>query len=346
MSLITRCPACSTLFKVVPDQLRVAQGWVRCGECGEMFVATAQLLSPEEAERAQAPAGTAGPSADPSVAALMADLPDLDIGLPSLEPTAASEATAHQAAAADQAPGARLLPPAATVEPAAPAEDLALPVDTGLPLDVATTTPWPSEAIEVVGPGQADAALVDVSVSGGGLAAAEAGAPFLATDRAGAASAARPRRRRLAWVAAVLALALAMQIAIDRRDVLAAHWPALTPALQALCQPFACRVAPLRQLDAVVIEASSFQRLQADRFRLGASLRNRADWPVALPAIELTLTDAQDQPLARRVLPAQELGGAQALPPRAEFDFTRDLVVSAPVDAAAVAGYKLLLFHP
>ncbi|MBS0303672.1 MAG: zinc-ribbon domain-containing protein, partial [Proteobacteria bacterium] len=36
MSLVTRCPACSTLFKVVPDQIRIAAGWVRCGQCGEV----------------------------------------------------------------------------------------------------------------------------------------------------------------------------------------------------------------------------------------------------------------------------------------------------------------------
>jgi predicted Zn finger-like uncharacterized protein len=33
MSLITRCPACGTMFKVVPDQLRISEGWVRCGQC-------------------------------------------------------------------------------------------------------------------------------------------------------------------------------------------------------------------------------------------------------------------------------------------------------------------------
>ena len=33
MSLITRCPACGTMFKVVPDQLRISEGWVRCGHC-------------------------------------------------------------------------------------------------------------------------------------------------------------------------------------------------------------------------------------------------------------------------------------------------------------------------
>lgn len=32
------------MFKVVPDQLRVAQGWVRCGQCSEVFEASLHLV--------------------------------------------------------------------------------------------------------------------------------------------------------------------------------------------------------------------------------------------------------------------------------------------------------------
>ena len=47
MSRITRCPSCETLFKVVPDQLRLSQGWVRCGSCGTVFDAGAQMQHAE-----------------------------------------------------------------------------------------------------------------------------------------------------------------------------------------------------------------------------------------------------------------------------------------------------------
>lgn len=43
MSLVTRCPACSTTFKVVRDQLRISDGWVRCGRCSHVFDATLDL---------------------------------------------------------------------------------------------------------------------------------------------------------------------------------------------------------------------------------------------------------------------------------------------------------------
>jgi predicted Zn finger-like uncharacterized protein len=44
MSLATRCSACGTIFRVVEDQLRVSDGWVRCGRCAEVFDARAQLF--------------------------------------------------------------------------------------------------------------------------------------------------------------------------------------------------------------------------------------------------------------------------------------------------------------
>ena len=44
MSLAARCPACGTVFRVVQDQLRVSEGWVRCGRCAEVFNAIETLV--------------------------------------------------------------------------------------------------------------------------------------------------------------------------------------------------------------------------------------------------------------------------------------------------------------
>jgi len=47
MSFATRCTACGTIFRVVQDQLRVSDGWVRCGRCNEVFNAGEQLFDLE-----------------------------------------------------------------------------------------------------------------------------------------------------------------------------------------------------------------------------------------------------------------------------------------------------------
>jgi predicted Zn finger-like uncharacterized protein len=65
MSLATRCTRCGTIFKVVEDQLKVSEGWVRCGRCQEVFHAVPNLFDlekdpppPRSAEaRAFAPSG-------------------------------------------------------------------------------------------------------------------------------------------------------------------------------------------------------------------------------------------------------------------------------------------------
>jgi len=43
--MTTRCPHCGTVFKVVPDQLRVRDGLVRCGECSTVFDGRACLVA-------------------------------------------------------------------------------------------------------------------------------------------------------------------------------------------------------------------------------------------------------------------------------------------------------------
>ena len=48
MSLATRCPACGTVFRVVSDQLKVSEGWVRCGRCAEVFNAAQRLFDLEQ----------------------------------------------------------------------------------------------------------------------------------------------------------------------------------------------------------------------------------------------------------------------------------------------------------
>jgi predicted Zn finger-like uncharacterized protein len=44
MSLATRCTSCGTVFRVVQDQLKVSEGWVRCGRCDEVFNALEGLF--------------------------------------------------------------------------------------------------------------------------------------------------------------------------------------------------------------------------------------------------------------------------------------------------------------
>ena len=159
----------------------------------------------------------------------------------------------------------------------------------------------------------------------------------------------------------MLAAALLVQFSVQQRDRLTAMEPRLKTWLQLLCEPLQCEIAPFRHIEAVVIDSSSFNKINSDSYRLRFALKNTGTIPVAMPSLEVTLTDTQDQALTRRVVtPAQfgvtHKGGLLS----AGADFSGVIVMqvlSADARSAAdlaapsatplrVAGYRVLAFYP
>jgi predicted Zn finger-like uncharacterized protein len=156
-----------------------------------------------------------------------------------------------------------------------------------------------------------------------------------------------PQIRAGLWgVAGVLALVLAAQIAVSQRDRLAAHYPGMTPLLLTLCRPMQCQIAPWRHLSAVAIDGSTFVRTGPQGFRFTATLRNGGAVPVATPALELALIDAQEQPLARRVLNPADWGAPPQLVGYGEFNGAATLTVQDAANPQIVSNYRLTAFYP
>lgn len=156
----------------------------------------------------------------------------------------------------------------------------------------------------------------------------------------------RPVRIALGLGALVLLLALVLQVAVSRRSWLAAHVPSLAPALTAVCQPLGCTVPPYRDLDAIVIDSSAFNRSGPSSFRFTVTLRNQSTVPVATPALELTLTDALEQPVVRRVVGPNELSAPSTLAAKGEFAGANALLLTGVDNASAITGYRLMAFYP
>lgn len=96
MTLTTRCPGCHTVFKVVQDQLRLADGWVRCGRCAETFPAHDALA------QLQAATGTPDPLAAGAAALADAFAADTSPGRPgATEPVRAGSPDTDASGAAD-----------------------------------------------------------------------------------------------------------------------------------------------------------------------------------------------------------------------------------------------------
>jgi hypothetical protein len=99
-----------------------------------------------------------------------------------------------------------------------------------------------------------------------------------------------------------------------------------------------------RDIGAVLVEGSSFNRAQGDRYQFSLALRNRSGLPVEAPAIELTLTDADDRPVLRRVLSPADLAAPNPL--RAGQEWNTVLPMAIGQGAARIAGYRVLAFYP
>jgi predicted Zn finger-like uncharacterized protein len=163
----------------------------------------------------------------------------------------------------------------------------------------------------------------------------------------------KPReRKRASWMAfgaLLLALLLVGQAIWHFRDAIAAHFPATRAALVRACGYAGCTIRPLRDVAALSIETSDLQADAAHRglLILSASVRNRANYAIAYPYLELTLTDAQDQPVVRRALAPGDYASGTADMARGILGQS-EIPIKLFIDASATsqAGYRLYLFYP
>ncbi len=166
---------------------------------------------------------------------------------------------------------------------------------------------------------------------------------FLRADKR---PASRARRATLVATCTLLTLALLAQIAIQFRADLLANLPSLRPMLDALCAPLACRATLPMRPDLLAIISSDLQAIpNTNAMEFDAVIRNRAPFPMALPSIELTLTNARDQAIARKVFSPEDYGPTSSslvppdnLPPGADRSI-RILFVPPGLGAAGFVAY-------
>jgi predicted Zn finger-like uncharacterized protein len=294
VSLAARCPACGTVFRVVQDQLRVSEGWVRCGRCAEVFNAIEGLVDVEtpvttrqtrpQAERERvlgelSRVAQASALREPAPAAAQRAV------------TAYDEQPAVVAAEDDETPSEPAFEPTrAPAEPPPPAPQFVRRAE--------LAARWKRPGVQ--------AALAAACVVG--------------------------------------AFGLLAQSAFAYRNTAAVRWPALQPLLAAGCSVFGCTIEAPRAIESLAVESSGLVRIEGTPlYRLSVMLRNRAAWPLAVPSLDLTLTDTQGAVIARRVVRPAELSVTQASVPAAA-----ELAMQGTLAAAErpVSGYTIEIFYP
>ena len=474
MNQITRCPFCETKFKVVADQLLISEGWVRCGQCKQIFDATEHLQSVPRPSKPTVPAVPA-PLADalleapPSVttsiststssqdteevvhrveSALLlppppltqapseqpahsipedplppepkgyelpsAPLPELDLewfdaseldfgskskpkpelkreptpepepktvpipeAKPEPEPEPEPEPKPKPKPEPERKPEAK---PA--LEPVPPVQPV-LPAHSGVPQDplgiepFLSFTPTPASArTSSLPPERKEPYLLAEPVLGIMPIAAATVPPIVEKPRAQAqakpdktASSAKPplpdkeelsfvraARHKAFWsttavrvsllVAGVLLLcSVALQVLVHQRNIIAATQPKWRPLLQTICIPLQCKVGPYRKIAFIVVENSAFNKIKGDEYQFAVTLKNRSTMALEMPAIELTLTDPNDEPVLRRVFTPEELQAPAEL--SAQGEWSTSLLARLSTGSSLLAsGYRVLAFYP
>lgn len=415
--MLTRCPACTTTFRISSEQMRARQGMVRCGRCKTVFNAMDGLV--DESAPPDALTVPAEAAAAPDVESLPADLaasdpfafnPPTDADLatdhpptpaedtserPSgTEPEAqfASDASATETDSADDALEVDLPPsdaPVATERIGVPVswsgaapfplirEDhdrtpAPVPRDdvSHAPADEAHDNAKPSVIFERVEAhlswhrqpaGDASAAIPtegsstttrdDLPVDEREVDT-DADTDTNADASAGAATAARRIRPAIvAWsllgVVALLGM-MAQGVYLFRSDI-AREWPGTRPWLTQTCARLGCKVPLGHDIDLISIDTSEMRPDPEHKsgLLLNVTLRNRAGFVQDYPNLELTLTDAQDAALLRRVFEPQEflpreMDKSKGFAAGAELPVTLRLDVG---DTPAT-GYRVFVFYP
>jgi hypothetical protein len=158
-----------------------------------------------------------------------------------------------------------------------------------------------------------------------------------------------PKRRQWPWIVAsslLLLLAFAQALYFYRIEI-ASRLPGVKPALTGYCELLKCVIFLPEKIELLSIESSDLQAdpLQPNVVTFSALLHNRAEYTQAYPSLELSLTDTEDQVLARRVFtPAEYLHANND--EKQGLGANRELNIQLHLDSGDLRpmGYKLLLF--
>jgi predicted Zn finger-like uncharacterized protein len=336
--LFTRCPECTTTFRVSDEALKKANGQVRCGRCASVFNAVVEQVS--DGAAAPRPPGAeqplpATPATEPAAAL---DAPAAEHSLagsesppeppaPAVEPEPAPAASAATAApapsppapAATQSPPEPEAPPSAKPAPAKPDADAVDPVAASIGAtsvaDVVAEAQFATEA-------ESAPALGPVASTGSEptpisaeqvdeVLTSPAETPLLATSPAWVPVTAphRPANRVWSAGAALAVVVLGVQIANHYRSALAAN-PAFGSWTERAYSLVGIAVVPrwdVRQYEILDWVANAEPNTRGvGSLKISARIQNRGSRQQPYPKVQLRLKDRWEKAVGSRVFAPSE----------------------------------------
>ncbi len=364
MSLATRCTSCKTVFRVVQDQLKVSEGWVRCGRCGTVFNALEALFDLERDTPARwqtSQAGGLGGSKKSRESSRSKPTRDREAPAPSSKAVKSKESSRASPLKRSPTPEKPFFArrrsdgSIATGPESKPRghDDFA---DAQFDADVVAHAPDPEVTQPLpLKPQRAEPTVdphAETIIAGMESPSNDVGDDYEPATLEFVRMAERqaqwqsPRMRAMLISASVvLAAVLSLQVMNHYRDITAARWPQMAPMLVRWCQIVQCQVQAPRSIDSVVVESTTLARKPntTDSFLLSVVLRNQSHFAVAMPSLDLSLRDASGLLITRRMLHPLDL---QTKTTVLEPDAETQLQVQLSDKEQRIVGYTVEAFYP
>ena len=333
MQLITRCPQCKTAFAFDAAQIRVAQGWVRCGKCATLFESDKHLFERKESihplsPRYEVDLSNKGPRTEPQtiesdengdsksidsvkledssdeIVKLRSDLEALH---DSLDETNSSAYKAYQNINN-------------TIKPAKGND--ALNTMQSLSEDLQDFQSFKSEQ-------KHNNVEHENSNSTGLLKQANASAIT---------------RFSYGIVVTFLVFLSVGQVLWIYREIIGAISAESHFFVQSICEIFDVELGWPKEPESLRIESSSFKVSEEGPYRLKLRLKNHQDYAVMMPLFELTLLGSDESVLVRKIIKPEDLDLQKALAADKDLSIAFNLTID-PKITDQIVGYKIDFFY-
>lgn len=289
MALVTFCPGCNVAFRVNATQLQTHSGDVRCGRCQQIFNGFSTLITVSES----AIISSQNISVESNIAqeaAIEPVLPDLPV--PSRLTTQPEQLTQNlQHIQQDSLPS--LQPPCQS--------------HSSIDLETPLTQSDSPVVVDLTSQQTAFQTNLTLTDSNNHNETTEPSPDSLLDDNERSVS--KWSQVSLSFANVILLMLLATQITYHYRTELTIIAPESRPMLERYCMLLGCFVPYPQQIEQLGIETSDLQRSETQQpsiSTLYAVIRNHAPFPQALPLLQLSLLDANDQLTANRVFTPHE----------------------------------------
>ena len=331
MNYITSCPACETQFLLTKDDLKAHRGKVQCGQCHQVFNAKNRLIEVSDDIHSVDEYAAAEHNDDFEENTTSTEMADFDSETPTeqLEPSYVADDRPISAALNEVLETVPNLADLSTQNEA----------DSNQELDDSYTA------------NQATSQQISESIAEEDVDIDAVRAPIFIEDITADPKFQLNKPKRNIWL--ILALVLLLIAAILQsiyflRSTIAVYYPQLKPHLEEACRHLNCTINLPQHLDLLTIDDSDMQESDdyQDVINFSSLLINNAPHAQAYPNIELTLTDTDDKPVLRKLVPPQDyLDSDDNIDDGMAANEEVRINLAINVQNLSVAGYRVLLTY-